>query len=433
MTGRSGWNLLLCMNLCRLPLLALLTTVFLTASSRFVQTAEPFLDKVDVFEAGKEGYALYRIPGIVTTKRGTVLAYCEARKSDRGDWGTIDILLRRSTDGGKTWGARTNIAHVTGPRSKNPVALAQKLATPGEVTYNNPVAIPDSNGAVHFLFCLEYARCFYLRTDDDGVTFSKPVEITAAFDKFRPEYDWKVLATGPGHGIQLKTGRLVVPVWLSLGTGGHAHRPSVTSVIYSDDLGRTWVRGEIAGPNEGDWSIPNETCAVQLADGRVLLNMRTESKANRRLLTTSRDGATGWSKPQFHDQLLEPICMAGMVRLSEAPASDKHRLLFSNPHNLDRADGKAAPGKGRDRKNVSVKLSYDESARWPVSKTVEPGFSGYSDLAVANDGTILLFYERGSTDGKDIYRTGSLTIARFNLEWLTDGKDALPGKGTGKK
>ena len=216
-----------------------------------------------------------------------------------------------------------------------------------------------------------------------------------------------------------------MPVWLSLGTGGHAHRPSVTSVIYSDDQGRTWQRGEIAGPNTGDWNIPNETCAVQLADGRVLLNMRSESTANRRLLTTSRDGATGWSQPQFHDQLLEPICMASMVRLSESPASDKHRLLFSNPHNLSRTDGKETPGKGRDRKNVSVKLSYDESLTWPVNKTVESGFSGYSDLAVANDGTILLFYERGSTDGKDIYRTGLLTVARFNLEWLTEGKDSL--------
>lgn len=406
----------------RLTRFCLLTLALCILTSP-AHAAAPLLEKVDLFEAAKEGYALYRIPGLVTTRRGTVLAYCEARKSDRGDWGTIDILLRRSTDGGKTWGARTNIANVPGPKAKNPVALAQKLATTDEVTYNNPVAIPDSNGAVHFLFCLEYARCFYLRTDDDGLTFSAPVEITAAFDKFRPEYDWKVLATGPGHGIQLKTGRLVVPVWLSLGTGGHAHRPSVTSVIYSDDLGRVWSRGEIAGPNEGEWSIPNETCAVQLADDRVLLNMRSESKANRRLLTTSRDGATGWSKPQFHEELLEPICMASMVRLSEAPA--KNRLLFSNPNNLSRADGKEAPGKGRDRKNVSVKLSYDEAKTWPVSKTIEPGFSGYSDLAVAKDGTILIFYERGSTDGKDNYRTGSLTVARFNLEWLTDGKDAL--------
>lgn len=403
--------------------LRLVLCAFLLCGS--AHAAAPFLEKVDLFEAAKDGYTLYRIPGIVTTKRGTVLAYCEARKSDKGDWGTIDILLRRSTNNGASWQPRVKIADVPGPKAKNPVALAQKLATEGEVTYNNPVAIADAYGTVHFLFCLEYARCFYIRSDDDGLTFSKPVEITATFDKFRPEYDWKVLATGPGHAIQLRHGRLVVPVWLSLGTGGHAHRPSVTSVIYSDDLGRTWSRGEIAGPNEGDWVIPNETCAVQLADGRVLLNMRTESKANRRLLTTSLDGATAWSKPQFHDQLLEPICMASMVRLTEVPANDKNRLLFANPHNLSRADGKEVAGKNRDRKNVSVKLSYDESVTWPVSKTIEPGFSGYSDLAVAKDGTILLFYERGSTDGANNYKTGLLTVARFNLEWLTDGKDSL--------
>ena len=387
--------------------------------------AAPSLEKVDLFKAGEEGYTLYRIPGIVVTRRGTVLAYCEARKSDKGDWGTIDILLRRSTNNGASWLPRAKIVEVPGPKTKNPVALAQNLAATTDVTYNNPVAIAHATGGVTFLFCLEYARCFMLHSDDDGVSWSAPVEITAAFDKFRPEYDWKVLATGPGHGIQLKTGRLVVPVWLSLGTGGHAHRPSVTSVIYSDDLGRTWSRGEIAGPNEGEWNIPNETCAVQLADGRVLLNMRSESKANRRLLTTSRDGATGWSRPQFHEQLLEPICMASMVRLSEPVGTNRSRILFSNPDNLSRADGKEVAGKNRDRKNVSVKLSYDEAATWPVSKSVEPGFSGYSDLAVANDGTILLFYERGSTDGANIYKTGLLTVARFNLEWLTDGKDAL--------
>ena len=388
-----------------------------------LHAAAPFLEKVNLFEAGVEGYRLYRIPGITVTKQGTVLAYCEARKSEGGDWGMIDILLRRSTDGGKSWGAHTKIADVPGPKVKNPVALAQKLATPGEVTYNNPVAIPDAGGAVHFLFCLEYARCFYMKSADDGVTFSKPVEITAAFDKFRPEYDWKVLATGPGHGIQLKSGRLVVPVWISTGTGGHAHRPSVTTSIYSDDGGKSWQRGAIAGPNTAEWVIPNETCAVQLADGRVLFNMRTESPTHRRLLATSPDGATDWSKPKFHDQLLEPICMGSLARFSLKSTSDKNRLLFSNPHNLTRADGKEAPGKNRDRKNVSVKLSYDESATWPVSKTVETGFSGYSDLTVTRDGTILLFYERGSTDGKSIYKTGLLTVARFNLEWLTDGKD----------
>jgi hypothetical protein len=385
------------------------------------------LEKIDVFEAKTGGYMLYRIPGIVVTAKGTVLAYCEARKSASGDWGTIDILLRRSTDGGRTWGEPHSLADVPGPKQKNPVALKQKLATNDEVTYNNCTLFADRAGPVHALFCLEYARCFYLRSDDDGRTWSKPVEITKAFEAFRSEFDWKVLATGPAHGIQLRSGRLVVPVWLSTGTGGHAHRPSVTATIYSDDSGSTWHRGDIAVPSTPEWIDPNETVMVELADGRVMLNVRSWSKQHRRLVATSPDGATGWTPPKFDDALLEPICMASIVRHSLAgEAGGRNRILFANPHWLERADGKAQPGGGRDRKNVSVKLSYDEGQTWPVSKSLEAGFSGYSDLAVLSDGTILCFYERGSIDGKNNFGTGRLTVARFNLAWLTDGADTEP-------
>ena len=404
--------------------IAIVALLFASASASLA--AEPKLEKIDLFEAERGGYALYRIPGVVVTAKGTVLAYCEARKSTRGDWGTIDILLKRSTDGGATWSEPRKIADVPGPKSKNPVAIAQKLATPNEVTYNNPVAIPSKDGAVHLIFCLEYARCFAMRSVDDGLTFSDPVEITATFDQFRPEYDWKVLATGPGHGIQTRSGRLIIPVWLSLGTGGHAHRPSVTSTIYSDDDGRTWRRGQIAVPNTEKWINPNETVVVELADGRVMLNVRSESQSHRRLVTVSPDGATQWSTPRFDEALLEPICMASIVRYSrqESEGTGKNRILFANPHHLDRADGKSQPGAGRDRKNLAIKLSYDEGTTWPVHKSLEPGFfSGYSDMAVLPDGKILCFYERGATDGKTIYKTKLLTLARLNLEWLTDGKD----------
>ncbi len=389
--------------------------------------AVPLLEKVDLFEAGQDGYALYRIPGIVVTARGTVLAYCEARRTGKSDWDMIDILLRRSTDGGKNWSAHRQIAAVPGPNVKNPVALEKKLGNPHDVTYNNPVAFADRDGTVHFLFCLEYARCFHLRSDDDGSTWSKPVEITATFEKFRPVYDWKVIATGPAHGIQLKNGRLVVPVWLSLGTGGGAHRPSFTSVIYSDDHGGTWQRGDIAVPNTEQWVNPNETVIVELADGRVMLNVRTESKENRRVVVFSRDGATQWSKPQLDGALLEPVCMASIVRFSARPTAEKNRILFANPHNLERADGKAKPGGSRDRKNLSIKLTYDEGETWPVNKSLEPGYGAYSDLAVLSDGTALCLYERGrDTDAANKKPTSYafLTLARFNLEWLTDGKDS---------
>jgi len=402
----------------------------LVLDSSAAAAAEPFLEQTDLFQAGKDGYALYRIPGIVCTARGSLLAYCEARKSNRGDWGTIDIMLRRSTDSGKTWSERRKIADVPGPKQKNSVALAQKLATEGEVTYNNPVAIVDRQAStaeksiVHFLFCLEYQRCFYIRSDDDGQSFTAPVEITAAFDGFRPEYAWKVLATGPAHGVQLSTGRLVVRVWISLGTGGHAHRPSVNSTIYSDDHGRTWHSGQIAIPDTAEWVFPNETVVAELADGRVMLNVRSESKTHRRLITTSKDGATGWSKPVFDEALLEPICMASLVRVSTEQNGGRNRLLFANPDNLARADGKEEAGKTHDRKNLTLKLSYDEGQTWPVSRVLEPGRSAYSDLAVGSDGVLYCLYESGTTDG-DMYRTGYLRLARFNLQWLTAGKDAL--------
>jgi sialidase-1 len=400
---------------------ALLPFFLLMLIAPIARTAEPLLEKIDLFVGGEGGYALYRIPGIVVTKGGTVLAYCEARRTGKSDWDTIDIMLRRSTDGGRTWSKRGKIAEVPGPKMKNPVALAQKLADPDDVTYNNPVAFVDHNGAVHMLFCLEYSRCFYIRSDDDGATWTPPVEITAAFEPFKTDYDWKVLATGPGHGIQLRSGRLLVPVWLSLGTGGHAHRPSVTSTIYSDDHGKTWHRGEIAVPDTDEWIYPNETVAVELADGRVMLNVRSESNRHRRLVTISPDGAADWSTPRFDDVLLEPICMGSIIRYSARPEDDKNRILFANPHNLSRADGREIAGKSRDRRNLSIKLSYDEGKSWPVNKVLEPGRSAYSDLAVLPNGTVLCFYERSDEQQKGTYKR--LTVARFNLEWLTGGKD----------
>jgi sialidase-1 len=376
--------------------------------------AAGFVEKVDLFKAGEEGYALYRIPGIVVTTNGTVLAYCEARKNSSSDWAESETFLRRSTDGGKTWGSVQKIAHLGERLPRSPIAIARKAGNNNDQTVNNPVAIVDrQTGAIHFLYCVNYQKCFYLRSDDDGVTFSKPVEVKEPFEGFRTTYECNVIATGPGHGIQLGNGRLVVPVWLSTGANGHG--PSVAATIYSDDHGKTWKNGEIAAPNTEEWFEPNETIAMELADGSVMLNIRTASKPNRRLVTTSPDGATHWAKPHFDDALLEPVCMASLVRLSTMPASKTNRVLFSNPDNLSSAKGNEKPGSHRDRKNLTIKLSYDEAKSWAARKTLEAGPSAYSDLAVLPDGTILCFYERPKL----------LTVARFNLEWLTDGKDSL--------
>jgi sialidase-1 len=395
----------------------------LTAVSCF--GAAPSIEKTTLFEGGQGGYKLYRIPGIVVTKNGTILVYCEARKFTGGDWDTIDVEMRRSTDGGKTFSDPVVISHVTVPITRSQVAIERKQGKVTDVTYNNPVAIPDRNGVVHFLFCIDYMRVFYMRSSDDGKTFTEPVEITAAFDKFRPEYDWRVVATGPGHGIQLTNGRLVVPIWLALGTRGNGHGPSVDSTVYSDDHGATWHRGEIAVPDTPESPSPNETNAVQLADGSVELNVRTAGK-NLRTIVVSKDGATKWSKPRLQEDLPDPICFASLVRLSTKKNGGKNRLLFSNPDNLTRKDGKDLPGK--DRRNLTVRVSYDEGASWTVKKPIEPDISGYSDLAVLPDGTILCFYETGSQAPPNGTQTRELVLARFNLEWLTDGKDSLKAR-----
>ncbi len=386
---------------------------FLSLLAASTLAAEPFLEKQDLFAVGDDpAYNLYHIPGIVVTAKGTVLAWCEARKGG-GDWSDIRILLRRSTDEGKTWSAPQNIVDVPGPKTKNAFALRLKNVDTTQVTYNNPVLIADQDGTVHMLFCLEYERAFYQRSVDDGLTWSTPVEITPAFEAFKTDYDWKVLATGPNHGIQLKTGRLLVPVWLSTGEGGNAHRPSVTATIYSDDQGSTWKAGQIAVPCTEEWINPNETVAIQLNDGRVMLNVRSESKAHRRLVTTSPDGVSNWSTPRFDDALLEPICMAGITRYNHGGHS---LILFSNPHNLEGGrEGTPEPGKSRQRKNLSIKLSRDEGKTWPVNKLLQDGPSMYSDIIVTHSGTILCFYGRGNKPG---FAGEALTLARFNLEWL---------------
>jgi sialidase-1 len=387
------------------------------ATPAVVGPARPFFETQDLFQVGDDpGYSIYHIPGIVVTARGSILAWCEARKRSAGpsDWDDVRILLRRSIDDGKTWSRPRSIADVPGPKAKNPMSLRLKGVDPGSVTYHNPVLIADRDGTVHMLFGLEYMRCFYQRSEDDGLTWCEPTEITRTFEGLRKDYPWAVLATGPDHGIQLRTGRLIVPVWLSTGTGGNAHRPSVTATIYSDDRGETWKPGEIAVPCTEAWINPNEAVAVELADGRVMLNVRSESKAHRRLVTVSPDGATRWSTPGFVDALLEPICMGAIVRYDH---DGRRLILFSNPDNLDRKDGKSEPGKGRDRKNLSVKASRDEGRTWAINRTIEPGPSMYSDLAVTKAGTILCFFGRGSNIG---FAGDRLTLARFNLEWLVE-------------
>lgn len=391
-------------------MIRLFTSLLLFSLCGSLAAANPLFEKTDVFPPGLNGIARYRIPGIVVTQKGTVLAYAEARKNSSSDWGEIEIHLRRSTDGGKTWEAAQHIAHLGTRLEGNP---HKKEGSEKEQTVNNPVAIVDrETGAIEFLYCINYARCYSMRSVDDGLTWSTPVDITATFEPFRKHYDWKVIATGPGHGVQIKSGRLVVPIWLAYGKEGD-HGPSAAATIFSDDHGKTWQAGDLCLPNEGDFSNPNETMITELSDGRVMLIARSESKANRKIVTTSPDGAGNWTTPIFHDQLWEPICMASIV----SHASKSGTLIFSNPHTLELdKDGKEVPAGRGKRENLSIKLSHDDGKTWPVNKTLDAGPSAYSDLAVLPDGTVLCLYE-----GKAV-----IHIAHFNLEWIASNKALSP-------
>ena len=395
--------------------------------------AAPLIEKAHLFEENTDGFVSYRIPAIVVTAKGTVLVFCEARKYSGLDWGEIEIHQRRSTDAGHTFSPARQVAHLGARLPRNPANADQPpgkvIGEPGQQTVNNPVAIADRDGSVHLIYCVEYMRTFYARSADDGLTWSPPVDITGAVDRFRPEWPWRVVATGPCHGIQLRNGRLVVPVWLAKAEGG-AHGKAVVATIFSDDKGATWQRGEIAVHNTVTTPGVSEASMAELSDGRVMLIARNHAPAHRKITVFSRDGATGWSRPEFAEALPEPICQASLLSYDDPAAPGKSLLLFSGPESLERADGKAAPGVRRDRQTLAVKLSRDDGSSWVATRKLEPGPSAYSDLAVLPDGAILCFYESGrpgatrpNTNRTD-WPYARLTLARFNLEWLTADRDA---------
>ena len=372
----------------------------------------------DLFEARTGGYHVYRIPGLVVTPQGSVLAHTEARKGRGGDWDPIDIVMRRSTDGGSSW--------------SEPYCVVDHRNFGGNAPINNFVCISDRiTGRIEVLFCHDYARVFSMHSHDDGCTFSDPKDVTAVFETFRDRYPWEVVAVGPGHGIQLDSGRLVVPVWMSDGTSQEfgpdkrGHRPSEVGVVVSDDHGTTWQSADIVVRNEPRFRHPNETCVVQLGNGDVLFNVRSESHTHRRLVTTSPNGCTNWSEPQFDHDLVEPICFGSLIGFDHA---GRRHIVFANPGVLersmpggpkDRGIGPDETGRIYDRKFLTVRLSTDDCRSWQASRRVENGPSGYSDLAALADGTLLCLYECGLKER--MFDDRYLRLARFDLDWLAGG------------
>lgn len=345
--------------------------------------AEPVQEPL--FVSGRDGYHTYRIPSVVVTPKGTVLAFCEGRKDGRGDTGDIDLLLKRSTDGGKTWGSTTVVWDDADNVCGNPCPVVD--AKTGTVwlllTHNRR---QDTEAKIVAGTSTGTRTVWVTKSPDDGVTWSKPIEITK--DVKRPAWTW--YATGPGVGIQLKKGRLLVPCD-SKSDGGKVQE---SHVIVSDDRGATWRLGGVVGPD------CNESQAVELSDGSVMLNMRSVRGNTRRRIATSRDGGETFTTPVEDPALVEPVCQASILRLP----CDGSGILFSNPASTK-------------RERMTVRLSRDDGKTWPHAAVLHAGPAAYSCLTVLPDGSVGCLYERGE---KNPYET--ITFARFDRAWLTAGQ-----------
>lgn len=309
-----------------------------------------------IWANGTEGYVECRIPGILAVE-GALLLLCEGR-SKHSDWGKIDILVYRLEHGMKL----QQVLKLGGTDSGD-----------NSITYNNPVLIPDGK-RTHLIYHINYERVFIMTSEDGGKHWSNTREITDAYGKF--PYEWNVSATGPGHGIQMKSGRLVVPIWLAKGKvledGTREHWPSVAGCVYSDDHGMTWNAGALADTIYDG----NETTVAELADGRLLFNFRHREDDRHRVLGLSSDGGETFDKLWKAEDLQDPRCFGSM-------AAYKDGVLFVN------CDSDKA------RVDLTVKYSCDGGKSWKSVWKVDTK-AGYSDIAVVDE-SIYVFYERDSS------------------------------------
>ena len=309
-------------------------------------------------------YEKHRIPGMLVTCKGTLLAYKEARRTAE-DWAMMDILLQRSTDRGETFSA--------------PVALA--FGTEQHPTVNNPVMMQDKNGRIHLLYCEDYAvnggRVLRRYSDDDGVTWSEPRDIT----RFTAPKERTCFAFGPGHGICLSDGTLLVPVWLVptfYNTPVRKHGPSVVTTFTSKDNGETFELGELLWTTREVVS-PNETTAAELSDGSVYLNLR--SQAGYRAHAFSKNGKDRWENYALDLELSDARCFGSAV--SHTAKDGRHLLIFANCANAEARD------------HVTVHVSFDDGKTWSIHKLLDTERGGYVELAcdTKNDLLYVLYEE----------------------------------------
>jgi sialidase-1 len=349
-----------------------------------------------VFVSGTEGYLSFRIPALVACPNGELLAFCEGRVNGASDFGHIDIVMKRSTDGGATWSPLQAVADFGDLQVCNPapvVDLRDPVFPKGRIflfynTGNRPEGeIIKGNGI---------KLCKYKTSEDNGQTWSAPVDITTQVHRprqptvdpaFNFEEDWRYYANTPGHAIQFQEGkyqgRIFVAANHSAGNPQPAAGHYAAHGYYSDDHGKTFHLGASV-----DLPGSNESMAVELSHGVLMMNSRNQrGDVRARIVTLSEDGGATWGKPRFDATLIDPVCQGSILGLGLADG--KMMLAFCN----------AADTKRRD--NLTLRISADEGVTWtrsfPLAKAPEGvggAFAAYSDMALLDPSHIGVVYER---------------------------------------
>lgn len=350
----------------------------------------------DIFKAGDEGIAIYRIPSLIVAPGGSLLAFCEARKESCNDATPTDLVMKRSVDGGLSW-------------SPMQVVVCGK----GREAIMNPCPVVD--GKIILLFCINahktgrgHHRYLVAASDDDGITWTRADDITEKIENCDDTF-----VPGPGVSIRTRSGRIVVPggtKTFNIKKGAEGDRDQATCsarAVYSDDGGQSWRMGKPVAS-----TTANESQVVELSDGALMLNWREQNyigpSAGCRGTALSGDGGETWSEPALARELNETPCQASLLRYNPADGDEADRmLLFSN---IDVALNAEVHSQ---RKNMTVRLSRDDGRTWPVKRLINPGPSAYSCLAVLPDKTIALLYECGENHPYERIR-----LAKFCLEWL---------------
>lgn len=345
-----------------------------------------------VFLNGREGYTCFRIPSIVRAPDGSLLAFAEGRRDNCGDHGgVIRIVMKRSTDNGLTWSPLAVVAengdHVAA--SPSPVVDEQT----GEVILIfNKTSFSEFDVAAG-----KGARLVFLtRSPDNGLTWSQPVDITDQV--LLKDADWRQVVPAVGHAIQLRSGRIFYSAHVTVGNNNVYH--SQNYVFWSDDHGQSWTIGGI-NPALGY----NESMAVELEDGSVMVNIRAYAKntsvgfrAVARYPFDAKGNIT--LAPGYYDrQLITPTVASSIIRYGWQK-DGQGILLFSGPDHP------------RQRVNMTVRLSRDDGQTWQAARTIDPGPSSYSDLTVQSDGLVGLLYERGNE--------GGIWYTSFSTGWLEE-------------